>query len=211
MGKCELTTNLISDLAPPPSLACHPPRMAAIHPVSWFSPKILLHPSLTWAVCVAFLEYCLPRKALKVTSATWSTFSYFTSFSFSMSQTLSRVNFFIVYRLYLTECIPSKIKTSSLLSSDGILCSLIRFDWLFFLWYQDLNSGPSPWATPPALFLWRVFWDRISQLFASWIAGITGVTTCAWPDWLFVEWIISNRKKWHCFLNSYSPINFPTK
>jgi hypothetical protein len=25
-----------------------------------------------------------------------------------------------------------------------------------------LNSGPSPWATPPALLLWRVFWDSVS-------------------------------------------------
>jgi hypothetical protein len=29
--------------------------------------------------------------------------------------------------------------------------------------YWGLNSGPSPWATPPALFLWRVFWDRVSR------------------------------------------------
>jgi hypothetical protein len=53
-----------------------------------------------------------------------------------------------------------------------------------------LNSGSSPWATPPALFLWRVFWGRISQNYlpglalnrnppdfsASWIASITGVS-----------------------------------
>jgi hypothetical protein len=32
-----------------------------------------------------------------------------------------------------------------------------------FLWYWGLNSGPSPWATPPVLFLWRVFRDRVSQ------------------------------------------------
>jgi hypothetical protein len=25
-----------------------------------------------------------------------------------------------------------------------------------------LNSGPSPWATPPALFLWRVFQNKVS-------------------------------------------------
>jgi hypothetical protein len=33
----------------------------------------------------------------------------------------------------------------------------------FFLWYWGLNSEPSPWATPPALFLWRVFEDRVSR------------------------------------------------
>jgi hypothetical protein len=25
------------------------------------------------------------------------------------------------------------------------------------LWYWSLNSGPTPWATPPAPFLWLVF------------------------------------------------------
>jgi hypothetical protein len=25
-----------------------------------------------------------------------------------------------------------------------------------------LNSGPSPWATPPALFCDGYFWDRVS-------------------------------------------------
>jgi hypothetical protein len=38
------------------------------------------------------------------------------------------------------------------------------------LWYWDLNSGSSPWATPPALFLWWVF-----QAMVSW-------TVC--PGWL---------------------------
>jgi hypothetical protein len=57
------------------------------------------------------------------------------------------------------------------------------------LWYWGLNSGPSPWATPPALFLWRVFRDRVLQticsgwlqtvillISASWAAGITGMS-----------------------------------
>jgi hypothetical protein len=51
-----------------------------------------------------------------------------------------------------------------------------------------LNSGPSPRATPPVLFLWKVFQDRVSQsicpgwlrtvillISASWVAMITGV------------------------------------
>jgi hypothetical protein len=64
-------------------------------------------------------------------------------------------------------------------------------NYLFFsfLWYWSLNSGPSPWVTPPALFLWRVFQDRISQtvclarlptvillISASWVARIAGVS-----------------------------------
>jgi hypothetical protein len=52
-----------------------------------------------------------------------------------------------------------------------------------------LNSGPSPWATPSALFLWRIFRDRISWticpawpwttillISAFWVARITNVS-----------------------------------
>jgi hypothetical protein len=65
----------------------------------------------------------------------------------------------------------------------------IYFKNIFFFWFWGLNSGLTPWATLPALFLWRVFWDRVSQTFcpgwlwtlvllisASWVAGITGVS-----------------------------------
>jgi hypothetical protein len=58
----------------------------------------------------------------------------------------------------------------------------------FFLRYCGLNLGPSPWANLPALFLWAVFRDRVSQNFlprlgwtaillisASWVARIIGV------------------------------------
>jgi hypothetical protein len=61
--------------------------------------------------------------------------------------------------------------------------------FFLFLWCWGLNSGPSPWATPPALFLWRVLRDRvlwticpgwpqtsILLISASWAAGITGVS-----------------------------------
>jgi hypothetical protein len=52
-----------------------------------------------------------------------------------------------------------------------------------------LNSGPSLWATPPALFLWRVFQHRVSWticlgwlpttillISASWVTRITGMS-----------------------------------
>jgi hypothetical protein len=39
--------------------------------------------------------------------------------------------------------------------------SNIFFGTFLFLWYWDLNSGPSPWATPPVLFLWKAFQDRV--------------------------------------------------
>jgi hypothetical protein len=37
------------------------------------------------------------------------------------------------------------------------------FFFFFFLLYWGLNSGPIPWATLPALFWERFFWDRVSQ------------------------------------------------
>jgi hypothetical protein len=38
--------------------------------------------------------------------------------------------------------------------------------FLIFLWYWDLNSGPSPWATPPALFCEGFFEIGSLELFA---------------------------------------------
>jgi hypothetical protein len=40
-----------------------------------------------------------------------------------------------------------------------------KSDSIFFFFFEamGLNSGPSPWATSPALFLWRIFWDRVLQ------------------------------------------------
>jgi hypothetical protein len=35
--------------------------------------------------------------------------------------------------------------------------------FFFFLQYWCLNSGPTSWATPPDLFLWKVFRDKVSQ------------------------------------------------
>jgi hypothetical protein len=73
---------------------------------------------------------------------------------------------------------------------NGFMCFLC-------VWYQSLNSGPIPWATPPALFVLGIFeigsheficpvWLRTAILLisASWVARITGVshwclTSCA--------------------------------
>jgi hypothetical protein len=60
----------------------------------------------------------------------------------------------------------------------------------FFFQYWGLNSGPTPWATLPTLFVMGFFWNRVSWTFfvqgwlqtvillisASWIARITGVS-----------------------------------
>jgi hypothetical protein len=62
------------------------------------------------------------------------------------------------------------------------------FFFLCFFCFVVLNSGPSPGATSPALFLWRIFQDRILWticlgwlqteillISASWVARIRGV------------------------------------
>jgi hypothetical protein len=61
--------------------------------------------------------------------------------------------------------------------------------FFFFLPDWGLNSGPTPWATPPVLFFDVFFWDRVSWticpgwlriaillISASWIARIIGVS-----------------------------------
>jgi hypothetical protein len=67
----------------------------------------------------------------------------------------------------------------------GLLLSLT----FFFLWYWGLNSGSTPWATPPATFcdgsfqyrvLWTIclgwFWTVILLISASWVARIIGLS-----------------------------------
>jgi hypothetical protein len=63
------------------------------------------------------------------------------------------------------------------------------FFFFFFLQYQGLNSGPAPWATPPALSCDEFFQDRVLRticpdwlraaillISASWVAGTTDVS-----------------------------------
>jgi hypothetical protein len=62
---------------------------------------------------------------------------------------------------------------------------------LSLLKYWGLNSGPTPWATLPALFCEGLFQNRVSNylpgisltvtvlISASWVAGITGMSL--WP------------------------------
>jgi hypothetical protein len=76
----------------------------------------------------------------------------------------------------------------------------VQFGPIFFFLYWDLNSGPSPWATPPTHFF--LFKIGSHELFpglasnhdplvsASWVARITGVShrCLAWPI-LFFDWL----------------------
>jgi hypothetical protein len=50
-------------------------------------------------------------------------------------------------------------------------------DFFLFLWYWGLNSGPSPWAIPPALFLWRFFKIGSLELFSQ--AGFEPQSSCS--------------------------------
>jgi hypothetical protein len=62
-------------------------------------------------------------------------------------------------------------------------CQLLDF-WgmdFFFLQYWGLNSGPSPWATLPALFLWRDFQDRVLRtLFLGWLQTLILLISVSW-------------------------------
>jgi hypothetical protein len=64
----------------------------------------------------------------------------------------------------------------------------------FFLWYWGLNSGPAPWATPPALFCDEFFQDRV----------LLTICLC----WLLIllfsaSWVIRIRGMSHCYLTEY--------
>jgi hypothetical protein len=51
----------------------------------------------------------------------------------------------------------------------------------FFLRYWSLNSGPSPWTTPPALFLWRVFQDSVLwPLCLGWLWTVILLISASW-------------------------------
>jgi hypothetical protein len=57
------------------------------------------------------------------------------------------------------------VRQRSIVLQVGITSSRALFVFFFQGW--DLNSGPTPWASPPALFLWWVFFEIGShELFA---------------------------------------------
>jgi hypothetical protein len=49
-------------------------------------------------------------------------------------------------------CSSVQLPHASEWTSLDVLCVLVLL-FFFSLHYLDLNSGPTPWATPPALFL----------------------------------------------------------
>jgi hypothetical protein len=84
-------------------------------------------------------------------------------------------------------------------------CSVRNF---LFFWYWNLNSGPTPWATPPALFCEGFFWERnlwticlgwlwpaILLISASWVARIIGASHRL-PARNFLIWKSVLRNYW---------------
>jgi hypothetical protein len=62
--------------------------------------------------------------------------------------------------------------------SVSVICYIV---WFFFLQYWDLNTGPSPWAIPPALFCEFFFKDRVSlTVFLGWLQTIILLTFASW-------------------------------
>jgi hypothetical protein len=117
----------------------------------------------------------------------------------------------------------------------GQLLCLYSLLWLydflllfFFFWYWSLNSGPTPWVTPSALFSDGFFRDRVSQaiylgwlwtiillISASWVAGITCVSHQRPVDFLlfffclgtagnhtpfWIGWELSPSTSWSAYL-----------
>jgi hypothetical protein len=88
--------------------------------------------------------------------------------------------------------------------------------YIYIWWHWGLNSGPTPWASPPALFSDGLFWDRVLWticlgwvrtavllISASWVARITGVSHRIWPFFLFsIFWLVPN------FLPDMTEINY---
>jgi hypothetical protein len=58
--------------------------------------------------------------------------------------------------------------------------------WLFLFFFflfavMGLNSGPSPWATPPVLFLRKVFRDSVSwSIYLSWFWTVILLISASW-------------------------------
>jgi hypothetical protein len=80
--------------------------------------------------------------------------------------------------------------------------SLDTLSFFFFLWYWVSNSGPTHWATPPALFVWRVFRDTVSQSICLGLA-----LNCNPPDLYLLSFLNYRHEpsvpsSWHFLLQS---------
>jgi hypothetical protein len=87
----------------------------------------------------------------------------------------------------------------------------------FVVW--GLNSGLSPWATLPALFLWRVFWNKVLWIICpvwfqtaillistSWVARITGISHWHPPPSWFKKKKNPQKTVSHCLQQYQKPV-----
>jgi hypothetical protein len=125
----------------------------------------------------------------------WIRPSWFTKHVFYL---LSHTSSHFLLTLPTLSLMPSSCK-------DGLSTFLYLLEHLhppysifFFLQYWGLNSGPTPWATPRALFCDGFFQDRVLRticpgwlsvtillISASWVARITGVS-----HWLLAPYCV---------------------
>jgi hypothetical protein len=69
--------------------------------------------------------------------------------------------------LFLDHCLQRLIYFISNFKTPLFLLNLFTIFFLFYFWYWGLNSGPSPWVTPPAQFFVMSIFERGScELFA---------------------------------------------
>jgi hypothetical protein len=73
--------------------------------------------------------------------------------------------------------------------------------FFFFLWYQGLHSGATPWTTPPALFVMGIFEIGSCELFA-WAGFKPRSSWSLPPKWLELQaWATGARLPLaHCFV-----------
>jgi hypothetical protein len=122
-------------------------------------------------------------------------------------------------------CLPSSGLIHDLAMSKYTITLYFWWYWIFFPQCWDLNSGPTPWATPPALFFFffeGFFWDRVFQticsgwlqtvillISASWVARITSVShQCpAGGIGFWTQGCLLARQVLYCFWHATSPYN----
>jgi hypothetical protein len=70
------------------------------------------------------------------------------------------------------------------LSYDGLKFSHdpVMIDWLidWFLCFRDLNSGPTPWATPPDLLSDGYFRGRVLTICPGWLQTTILLVSTSW-------------------------------
>jgi hypothetical protein len=101
--------------------------------------------------------------------------------------------------LYVLRLLGLYVYTTTTSSLKKEKKKFFFFSFLFQYW--GLNSGPTPWATPPAFFCDGFFWDSVSWticpwwlqpsillISASWISRIIHVSHLHRAETIFLWW-----------------------